>query len=84
MKNSIENTQHYLAKKFIQTDNQLIQESKIAYLKVQSWQFAVKTPEIGKVYLTEAAAMIKRSLLCFVPNSFVLSEEGYYCYPVEN
>jgi hypothetical protein len=84
MKSSIENTQYYLAKQFIQADNQIIQESKIAFLKVQSWQFALNTPEIGKAYFLEAASMISKSFLSFVPNSFVLSEEGFYCYPIEN
>jgi len=53
-------------------------------LKIQSWQFAMKTPEVGLHYQQEAAAMVKQSLLSFVPNSFVLSEEGYYYKPVEN
>ncbi len=81
MKPHIQNTQHYLAKQLIQAENRLAQESKIAYLKVQSWHFAINTPQISKAYLTEAASMINRSLLCFVPNSFVISEEGYYCHP---
>ena len=84
MKPSIENAQCALAKKFIQSDKYVIQESKIAFLKVQSWHFAVKTPEIGRAYVAEAASMIHKSLLCFVPNSFVLSEEGYYSSPMEN
>jgi hypothetical protein len=84
MKSHIENAQYQLAKQLIQSDNQLKQESKIAYLKVQSWHFAINTPEIGKAYLSEAASMINKSLLCFVPNSFVLSEEGYYLCAVEN
>ena len=84
MKPYAQNTQNILAKRLIQSEKQLLQESKIAFLKVQSWQFALNTPEIGKAYLLEAASMINRSLLCFVPNSFVLSEEGYYCCPSEN
>jgi hypothetical protein len=84
MKSSIENTQRYLAKQLMQADNQIVQESKIAFLKVQSWQFALNTPEIGKAYFLEAASMINKSFLAFVPNSFVLSEEGFYCHPVEN
>jgi hypothetical protein len=84
MKNRIQNTQYQLARKLIQAENQVKQESKIAYLKVQSWHFAINTPEIGQAYLAEASSMINKSLLCFVPNSFVLSEEGYYLCPVEN
>jgi hypothetical protein len=84
MKPYTHNTQHKLAKQFMQIENQVTQESKIAFLKVQSWKFAVRTPEIGKAYLMEAAAMINKSLLAFVPNSFVLSEEGYYSMVIEN
>ena len=84
MKPYAQKTQHHLAKQLIRLDNQLTQESKIAYLKVQSWQFAVNTPEIGKAYLMEAASMINKAFLCFVPNSFVLSEEGYYYDSIEN
>jgi len=80
----IQNQQDRLAEIFRQRDNQIIQESKVAFLKIQSWQFAVRTPEIGQSYLKEAASMIKQSLLSFVPNSFVLSEEGYYIDPMEN
>jgi len=56
----------------------------VAFLKIQSWQFALRTPEIGQNYLREAANMIQQSLLSFVPNSFVLSDEGYYLHPIEN
>ena len=84
MKPLIEDTRHYLASQVIQEESRLAQESKIAFLKVQSWQFAANTPEIGKAYRIEAASMISRSLLWYVPNSFVLSEEGYYYHPLEN
>ncbi|HTS45682.1 MAG TPA: hypothetical protein VMH01_14885 [Puia sp.] len=81
---NIQNQQDRLAETFRQRDNQITQESKVAFLKIQSWQFAVRTPEIGQSYLKEAATMIKQSLLSFVPNTFVLSEEGYYLDPLEN
>jgi len=80
----IENQQDRLAEIFRQSENQITQESKVAFLKIQSWQFAMRTPEIGQSYLKEAASMIKQSLLSFVPNTFVLSEEGYYLDPMEN
>jgi hypothetical protein len=80
----IENHQDRLAEICRQMDNQITQESKVAFLKIQSWQFAVRTPEIGAAYLREAASMITQSLLSFVPNSFVLSEEGYYLNSIEN
>jgi hypothetical protein len=84
MNPNIQNQQERLAQTFRQIDNQILQESKVAFLKIQSWQFAMRTPEIGPSYLREAAAMLKQSLLSFVPNTFVLSEEGYYLNPVEN
>jgi hypothetical protein len=80
----IQNQQDRLAETFRQHENQVNQESKVAFLKIQSWQFAMRTPEIGQNYLKEAATMIQQSLLAFVPNTFVLSEEGYYLDPIEN
>ncbi|HMH20269.1 MAG TPA: hypothetical protein VK563_00765 [Puia sp.] len=80
----IRNNQDSLAQEFKRLENYLMQESRIALLKIQSWQFAMKTPEVGLHYQQEAAAMVKQSLLSFVPNSFVLSEEGYYYKPVDN
>jgi len=84
MKSNIENSQSYLAEEFCHKEKQVIQESKIAVLKVQSWQFASKTPGIRHTYLEEAARMVNKSLLSFVPNSFVLSEEGFYFRTMEN
>ena len=84
MKSNIENSQGHLAEEFCHKEKQVIQESKIAVLKIQSWQFASRTPCIRHTYLQEAAKMVKKSLFNFVPNSFVLSEEGYYYKPVEN
>jgi hypothetical protein len=84
MQPNIQNQQDRLAETFRQHENQVMQECKVAFLKIQSWQFAMRTPEIGQNYLKEAANMIQQSLLSFVPNSFVLSEEGYYLHPIEN
>jgi hypothetical protein len=80
----IRNNQNHLAEEFKRRENYLVQESRIALLKVQSWQFAMKTPEVGLHYQQEAAAMVQQSLLNHVPNSFVLSEEGFYYRPIEN
>jgi hypothetical protein len=84
MKPEIQNQQDFLAETLINLEKQLIQESKIALLKIQSWHYAMKTPEIGFSYQQEAASMITRSLMSFVPNTFVLSEEGFYFSAVEN
>jgi hypothetical protein len=79
-----QNNQNYLAEESQRFENYLLQESRIAILKIQSWQFAMKTPEVGTHYQQEATEMVKKSLLSFVPNSFVLSEEGFYYKPVSN
>ena len=84
MSPNIQNQQERLAEAFRQIENQISQESRLAFLKIQSWQFAIRTPEIGQSYLKEAASMIRQSLLSFVPNSFVLSEEGFYTNAIEN
>ena len=80
----IRNNQDHLAEEYRRSENYLLQESRIALLKIQSWQFAMKTPEVGVHYQKEAEAMVKQSLLNFVPNNFVLSEEGYYTRPLGN
>ena len=84
MKSNTQNQQEYLAEVFIQLENQVMQESKIALLKIQSWRYVMKTPEMGNNYQKEAASMITKSLFSFVPNTFVLSEEGFYFSAVEN
>ena len=80
----IQNAQDYLAEKFVLMENHLSQSSKIAFLKIQSWKFSLKTPEVGVRYQQEAEDIVKTSFLSYVPNSFVLSEEGFYFSPVEN
>jgi len=80
----IRNNQDHLAEEYRRSENYLLQESRIALLKIQSWQFAMKTPEVGVHYQQEAEAMVKQSLLNLVPNNFVLSEEGYYTRPIVN
>lgn len=81
---NIRNNQDHLAEEFRQSENYLLQESRIALLKIQSWQFAMKTPEVGVHYQREAETMVRQSLLNLVPNNFVLSEEGFYTRPLGN
>ncbi len=81
---NLNNQQERVAEQFRQTERYIAQESRVAMLKIQSWQFALKTPEVGLHYQQEAEDMIKKSLLTFVPNSYVLSEVGYYLCPSEN
>ena len=81
---NLKNQQQWVAEQFRQTDRYILQESKVAILKIQSWQFALKTPEVGLHYQRETEEMIKKSLLSFVPNSYVLSEVGFYFSRYEN
>lgn len=80
----IQNAQDYLAEKCLLMDSHNVQASKIAFLKIQSWKFSLKTPEVGVRYQQEAEDMVKQSFLTYVPNSFVLSEEGFHFSEIEN
>lgn len=77
----IQNDQDYLAAKFHINDSHVTQACHLAFLKIQSWKFARRTPSIGKRYRKEAEDMMKQSFFTFVPNTYVLSEEGYYLTP---
>ncbi|WEK34382.1 MAG: hypothetical protein P0Y53_17995 [Candidatus Pseudobacter hemicellulosilyticus] len=80
----IQNDQDYLAEKFHLQDIHIVHASKIALLKIQSWKFAMRTPEVGNSYLMAAEDMVRDSLLTAVPYSFILSEEGYHLSEMEN
>ena len=77
----IQNDQDYLAAKFHIDDSHVTQACHLAFLKIQSWKFALRTPAIGKRYRKEAEDMMKQSFFSFVPNSYVLSEAGFYLMP---
>lgn len=77
----IQNDQDYLAARFHLNETHLTQASLLAFLKIQSLNFALRTPAIGKRYKQEAADMINRSFFTYVSNSHVLSEEGYFFTP---
>ena len=78
----LENEQDYLAAKFHIHDSHIKQASHLAYLKIQSWKFAIRTPAIGTRYKEEAQELINKSFCSYVPNSFILSEEGFYFTPL--
>ncbi len=82
MQHHLENEQDYLAAKFHISDSHIAQASHLAFLKIQSWKFALRTPTIGKRYKEEAEELIRKSFCTFVPNSYILSEEGYYFSPL--
>ena len=77
----IHNEQDFIAAKFHIYDSHITQASHLAFLKIQSWKFALRTPSIGKRYRTEAEDLINKAFCSFVPNSFILSEEGFYFTP---
>ncbi len=81
---SIKNQQHRVAQLFRQSERNILQECKVAILKIQSWQFAIKTPEVGVLYQKESEEMIRRSLLCFVSNDYILKEVSYYSGSIHN
>lgn len=78
----LENEQDYLAARFHIQDSHIAQASHLAFLKIQSWKFVFRTPSISKRYRDEAQELIRQSFGSFVPNSFVLSEEGYHFSPL--
>lgn len=78
----LENEQDYLAAKFHINDSHITQASHLAFLKIQSWKFALRTPTLGKRYREEAQDLITKSFCSFVPNTFILSEEGFYFTPL--
>ncbi len=80
----LSNDQDFIAEKFRISDNHLNSASKIAMLKIQSWKFAVKTPEIGLTYLQSVEEIIRNSFFTFIPASHVLREELYYFSQLEN
>ena len=81
MNSYLQNDQDYLAAKFHINDSHITQASHLAFLKIQSWKFAMRTPLVGKRYKKEADEMMKQSFFSFVSNSFVLNEEGFYLNP---
>ena len=76
-----QNEKAFLATKFHIDETHITQASHLAFLKIQSWKFALKTPSVGKRFKREAEEMLMQSFFTFVPNSHVLSEEGYYFNP---
>jgi len=76
-----ENEQDYLAAQFYIDDTHITQASHLAFLKIQSWKFALNNPAVGQRFKREAEDMLNQSFFNFVPNSHILSEEGFYFIP---
>lgn len=73
-----QNQQDYLAARFHIDETQITQASHLAFLKIQSWKFALKTPSVGTRFKDEAAEMLQQSFFVFTKNMEVLQHEGFF------
>lgn len=78
MTNPILNQQDYLAERFRYNDDHISQLSRLALLKLQSLQLTRKNRILSSRKKQEMEEYVHRSLLNLVPNSYVLSEEGFH------
>jgi hypothetical protein len=76
--------QGYLAETFRINDGHVLSVSKIALLKIQSWKFALSTPQIGSTYLHSIEEVIRNSFFNYVPSSHVLTQESFFQSPRDN
>jgi len=74
----IQNEQHALAEQVYINEFYINRASKLAHMRIQSWKMAITTPGIAKEYISEVIQYIEQSFFSLVPNSFILSEEGYH------
>ncbi len=72
------NQQDYLAEKFRYTEDHIQQMSRLALLKLQSLQMVRRNRLLDDRKKMEMEDFVQSTLLNLVPNSFVLSEEGFY------
>lgn len=71
----MQNDQSQIAKAFLQQERDLLQKSRTALLKIQTWHFANERPKIAERYGAQAARMVRESLLSYVQPYFVLHRE---------
>ncbi|HYE53183.1 MAG TPA: hypothetical protein VD996_00015 [Chitinophagaceae bacterium] len=76
--NTFENSQQALAEQAYIVDFHITRASKLAYMRIQSWKMAATTPGVAKDFLKETETFLQQTFFSSVPNSYVLSEEGYY------
>lgn len=81
MKQLSHNEQDHLAAIFHIEDTHLSQACYLAFLKIQSWKFVLKTTPPEDRFRVEADEMIDQAFFNFVPNTHILSEEGFYFTP---
>jgi hypothetical protein len=84
MNNPNLNQQDYLAQKFRYMDDHIQQMSRLALLKLQSLHMVRNNRLMDKKKKLEMEDFVQTTLLNVVPNSYVLSEEGYYFSEVYN
>jgi hypothetical protein len=84
MNNIPQNQQDYLAEKFRYTEDHIQQMSRLALLKLQSLQMVRRNRLLDDRKKLEMEDFVQSTLLNLVPNSYVLSEEGFYFTNVYN
>ena len=84
MNHSYLNQQDYLAQKFRYTEEHIQQMSRLALLKLQSLQMVRRNRLLDDRKKLEMEDFVQSTLLNLVPNSYVLSEEGFYFTNVYN
>ena len=77
-----ENEQDYLAAKFHIDETHILQASHLAFLKIQSWKFALKTPSVGARFKNEAAEMLEQSFFEFLTAKTLLEKENFNQRPL--
>ena len=78
------NQQDYLAEKFRYMEDHIQQMSRLALLKLQSLHMVRNNRLMDLSKKMEMEEFVQSTLLNVVPNSYVLSEEGFYFSDVYN
>jgi hypothetical protein len=78
------NQQDYLAEKFRYMEDHIQQMSRLALLKLQSLHMVRNNRLMDLSKKLEMEEFVQSTLLNIVPNSYVLSEEGFYFSDVYN
>jgi hypothetical protein len=84
MNHSLLNQQDYLAEKFMYSEDYVQQMSKLAVLKLQSLNLVRISQQEDDEDRQGMEEFVHSTLLSVVPNSFVLSEEGFYFSEMDN
>ena len=72
------NQQDYLAEKFRYMEDHIQQMSRLALLKLQSLHMVRNNRLMDAGKKIEMEEFVQSTLLNIVPNSYILSEEGFY------